>query len=133
LKAFHFNATDCPDLFPPLVALAAYCEGTTIIEGANRLTHKESNRALTLQEEFGKMGIHIKLQDDLMLIEGGAQLKGAEVSSHNDHRIAMATAIAGLKADNEMIITAAEAVNKSYPQFWEHIKSLGAKVSLTDN
>jgi 3-phosphoshikimate 1-carboxyvinyltransferase len=45
----------------------------------------------------------------------------------------MATAIAGLKADNEMIITAAEAVNKSYPQFWEHIKSLGAKVSLTDN
>jgi 3-phosphoshikimate 1-carboxyvinyltransferase len=133
LKAFHFNATDCPDLFPPLVALAAYCEGTTIIEGANRLTHKESNRALTLQEEFGKMGIHIKLQDDLMLIEGGSQLKGAEVSSHNDHRIAMATAIAGLKADNEMIITAAEAVNKSYPQFWEHIKSLGAKVSLTDN
>ena len=57
LKAFHFNATDCPDLFPPLVALAACCTGTTAIEGASRLTHKESNRALTLQEEFGKMGI----------------------------------------------------------------------------
>jgi 3-phosphoshikimate 1-carboxyvinyltransferase len=133
LKAFHFNATDCPDLFPPLVALASYCEGTTVIEGTGRLTHKESNRALTLQEEFGKMGVTIKLQGDLMLIEGKSQLTGAEVSSHNDHRIAMATAVAGLKADKEVTITAADAVNKSYPEFWEHIKSLGAKVSITDN
>ena len=133
LKSFHFNATDCPDLFPPLVALASYCEGTTVIEGTNRLTHKESNRALTLQEEFGKMGVQIKLQDDVMLIEGNAHLKGGEVSSHNDHRIAMATAVAALKADKEMIVSGAEAVNKSYPQFWDHIKSLGAQVSLTDN
>lgn len=133
LKAFHFDATDCPDLFPPLVALASYCEGTTVIEGANRLTHKESNRALTLQEEFGKMGVNIKLQDDLMIIEGGVALKGAEVSSHNDHRIAMATAVAGLKADKEVTVTGAEAVNKSYPQFWEHIKTLGANISVNDN
>jgi 3-phosphoshikimate 1-carboxyvinyltransferase len=133
LKAFHFNATDCPDLFPPLVALASYSEGTTVIEGTGRLTHKESNRALTLQQEFGKMGVQIKLQDDLMLIEGNSRLRGGEVSSHNDHRIAMAIAVAALKADKEMVVTEAEAVNKSYPQFWEHIKSLGAKVSLTDN
>ena len=133
LKAFHFDATDCPDLFPPLVALASYCEGTTVIEGTNRLTHKESNRALTLQEEFGKMGVNIKLQDDLMIIEGGVQLKGTEVSSHNDHRIAMATAVAGLKADKEVTVTGAEAVNKSYPQFWEHIKTLGANISVNDN
>lgn len=133
LKAFHFNANDCPDLFPPLVALASYCEGTTVIEGTKRLTHKESNRALTLQEEFGKMGVKIQLQNDQMLIQGNPKLKGEEVSSHNDHRIAMATAVAGLKADKEMIVSGAEAVNKSYPQFWEHIKTLGAKVSLTDN
>ena len=133
LRAFHFNATDCPDLFPPLVALASYCEGITVIEGTSRLTHKESNRALTLQEEFGKMGVQIKLQGDLMLIEGRVQSQGGEVSSHNDHRIAMATAIAGLKADKEIIVRGAEAVNKSYPQFWEHIKKLGAKISLTDN
>ncbi len=82
LKAFHFNATDCPDLFPPLVALAAYCEGTTAIEGAKRLTHKESNRALTLQEEFGKMGVTITLQGDLMLIEGTKKIKGVQVSSN---------------------------------------------------
>src|SRR6185503_11470302 len=75
LIAFQFNATECPDLFPPLVALAAYCKGTTVIEGVTRLTHKESNRALTLQEEFGKMGVEIELQDNLMLIKGGNGLK----------------------------------------------------------
>ncbi|MGZ8538786.1 MAG: 3-phosphoshikimate 1-carboxyvinyltransferase, partial [Flavisolibacter sp.] len=79
LKAFHFNATDCPDLFPPLVALASYCNGTTVIEGVHRLTHKESNRALTLQEEFGKMGVWIDLQDDLMVIKGGNGIKKANV------------------------------------------------------
>ena len=97
-KAFHFNATDCPDLFPPLVALAVYCKGTTVIEGVNRLQHKESNRAFTLQEEFKKMGVEIKLQDNLMMIEGGKGLHGVTVHSHHDHRIAMACAVAALKA-----------------------------------
>lgn len=128
LKAFHFNATECPDLFPPLVALAAYCKGKTVIEGANRLTHKESNRALTLQEEFGKMGVQIDLQDDLMIIHGGAGVKGAVVHSHHDHRIAMACAVAGLKATGNTTIEVADAINKSYPDFYEHIKKLGAIV-----
>jgi 3-phosphoshikimate 1-carboxyvinyltransferase len=128
MKAFHFNATDCPDLFPPLVALAAYCEGTTVIEGVGRLTHKESNRALTLQEEFGKMGLTIELQDDLMLIKGGNGLRGASVHSHHDHRIAMACAVAALKAEGNTTIAKADAINKSYPDFYEHIRSLGAKL-----
>ena len=128
LKAFHFNATDCPDLFPPLVALAAYCEGTSVIEGVERLAHKESNRALTLQEEFGKMGVAIELQGDLMTIRGGNQVNGAEVSSHHDHRIAMAAAIAGLKATGTTTISDADAINKSYPVFFEHIRQLGANV-----
>ena len=132
-KAFHFNATDCPDLFPPLVALAAYCSGTTVIEGVSRLSHKESNRALTLQEEFKKMGVTIKLQDDLMMIEGGAVVNGAIVHSHHDHRIAMACAVAALKAGGETIIEEAEAVNKSYPGFYEDLKLLKADVSLTLN
>ena len=128
LKAFHFNATDCPDLFPPLVALAAYCKGTTVIEGVSRLSHKESNRALTLQEEFKKMGVTIKLQDDLMMIEGGGGLKGALIHSHHDHRIAMACAVAALKADAETVIEEAEAVNKSYTDFYEHLKMLNANI-----
>ncbi|MGZ3957930.1 MAG: 3-phosphoshikimate 1-carboxyvinyltransferase [Flavisolibacter sp.] len=130
MKAFHFNATDCPDLFPPLVALAACCEGTSVVEGVHRLTHKESNRALTLQEEFQKMGVEITLQDDLMLIKGGGIIRGAHVHSHHDHRIAMACAVAGLRADGPMIIDGAEAVNKSYPQFWEDLQKLHTPVSL---
>ena len=132
-KPFHFNATDCPDLFPPLVALAAYCNGTTVIEGVSRLTHKESNRALTLQQEFLKLGVTITLQDDLMMIEGGVKLKSATVHSHHDHRIAMACAVAALQADGETIIEEAEAVNKSYPGFYEDLKLLNADVSLQIN
>ncbi|MFL5743029.1 MAG: 3-phosphoshikimate 1-carboxyvinyltransferase [Niastella sp.] len=133
LKAFQFDATECPDLFPPLVALAAYCKGTTVIEGVTRLTHKESNRALTLQEEFGKMGVEIELQDNLMLIKGGNGLKGAAVHSHHDHRIAMACAVAALKASGETVISEAQAINKSYPDFYEHIEQLGAQVRKEDS
>jgi 3-phosphoshikimate 1-carboxyvinyltransferase len=133
LKAFHFNATECPDLFPPLVALAAYCEGKTVIEGATRLTHKESNRALTLQQEFGKMGIQIDLQDDLMIIHGGTGVKGALTHSHHDHRIAMACAVAGLKAVGATTIEEAHAINKSYPDFYQHIQQLGAAVQIKES
>lgn len=130
LKAFHFNATECPDLFPPLVALASYCNGKTVIEGTTRLTHKESNRAITLQEEFGKLGVQIDVQDDLMIIHGGKGLNGATVHSRHDHRIAMACAVAGLKANADLVIEEAEAINKSYPDFYDHLKLLGANVSL---
>ena len=133
LKPFHFNATDCPDLFPPLVALAAYCDGTSVIEGVHRLTHKESNRALTLQEEFAKLGIEITFQDDLMLIKGGGGVKGATLHSRHDHRIAMAGAVAALGAASEVTIDEAEAVNKSYPQFWEHLASLTGTLSLSQH
>ena len=132
-KPFHFNATDCPDLFPPLVALAAYCKGTTVIEGVSRLQHKESNRAITLQEEFAKMGVEIILQDDLMMIKGGKRVKGAKVFSHHDHRIAMACAVAALQADGETVIEDAQATDKSYPQFYEDLKLLNADVSLPVN
>jgi 3-phosphoshikimate 1-carboxyvinyltransferase len=130
LRPFHFDATDCPDLFPPLVALAAYCDGSSVIEGVSRLAHKESNRALTLQQEFAKMGVEIRLQDDLMIITGGEGVTGNIVHSHHDHRIAMACSIAALKATGETIVEDAEAINKSYPDFYEHLKMLGADVSL---
>jgi len=130
MKAFHFNATDCPDLFPPLVALASYCNGITVIEGVNRLTHKESNRSLTLQQEFAKLGVEILLQDDLMMVKGGGAIKGAKVHSHHDHRIAMACAVAALGAKEEVLIEEAEAINKSYPDFYSHLKQLGALVNV---
>ena len=130
LNAFEFDATECPDLFPPLVALAAYCRGITKIKGANRLTHKESNRALTLQDVFGRMGIEIELKDDWMFVHGGSPLKPATVHSHHDHRIAMAAAVAALKATGPIVIEEAEAINKSYPAFYNDVISLGATIRI---
>ncbi len=120
LKGFTFDATHCPDLFPPLVALASSCEGKTMIKGVGRLRVKESDRALALKTEFGKMGMDIVLEDDMMIISG-APLKGAEVHSHHDHRIAMAAAIASLNSLGPVVIQHAQAVAKSYPAFYEHL------------
>ncbi|HXB06328.1 MAG TPA: 3-phosphoshikimate 1-carboxyvinyltransferase [Puia sp.] len=130
LKGFQFDATDCPDLFPPLVALAAYCEGVTTIRGVSRLAHKESNRGLTLQEEFGKMGVRIDLEGDRMRVHGGGKVGGARVHSRHDHRIAMACAVAALKATGPVTIEDAEAIDKSYPDFYRDIQKLGANVNI---
>jgi 3-phosphoshikimate 1-carboxyvinyltransferase len=130
LTAFRFDATDCPDLFPPLVALAAFCTGTTEIVGVSRLAHKESDRGLTLQEEFGKMGVRIELEGDKMLVFGGGSVKGAVVHSRHDHRIAMACAVAALRADGAVVIEDAEAIDKSYPDFYTDLRELGGKVNI---
>lgn len=132
LKAFQFDATECPDLFPPLVVLAAYAEGTSSISGISRLVHKESNRALTLQEEFRKLGVIIHLKGDEMLIEGINSIDGAVLHSHHDHRIAMAAAVAGLGAKSTIVVEDADAINKSYPHFFEDLKKLGTSVSLSN-
>jgi len=132
LRAFQFDATDCPDLFPPLAALASVCSGTTVIQGVSRLAHKESNRGLTIQEEFGKLGVKVTLQEDLMLIEGTTQIKSARVHSRHDHRIAMATAVAALRADGPVIIEEAEAIDKSYPDFFKDLKNLEAAVQFDE-
>jgi 3-phosphoshikimate 1-carboxyvinyltransferase len=124
LTAFEFDARHCPDLFPALAALAANCRGTSRIRGVSRLINKESNRALTLQSEYAELGISISFPDgDNMLITGG-RIKGGNVSSHNDHRIAMSLAVAALTADSPVKITDAECVNKSYPGFWEELFEL---------
>ncbi|GAA4311725.1 3-phosphoshikimate 1-carboxyvinyltransferase [Compostibacter hankyongensis] len=128
LDAFEMDATDCPDLFPPLVSLAANCNGTTKLKGVSRLAHKESNRGKTLQDEFAKLGIRITLKGDEMEVHGGTQMSSATLFSHNDHRIAMACAVAALNADGAVVIEEAEAVNKSYPEFWQHLGAIGGMV-----
>ena len=127
LHAFEFDATESPDLFPPLVALAAYSKGVTKIKGVSRLIYKESDRAKTLQEEFGKMKIGIEIQDDTMLINGG-QPEGAHVESHEDHRIAMALAVAALRANGRTYIRDSQCVAKSYSNFFDDLLHLGAEV-----
>ena len=130
LIAFEFDATDCPDLFPPLVSLASVCKGVTIIKGVSRLAHKESDRGMTLQTEFAKMGIQIDLLGDEMHIHGGTVIQSATVFSQHDHRIAMACGVAALVANGPIEITEAEAINKSYTDFFTHLQELGAKVDI---
>ncbi|MFI3269444.1 MAG: 3-phosphoshikimate 1-carboxyvinyltransferase [Rikenellaceae bacterium] len=124
LKAFKFNATQCPDLFPALVALAAAAEGESVFKGTSRLTHKESNRAVTLRDEYAKVGIEVTLEgDDIMRVKGG-KIHSTRVDSHNDHRIAMSMAVSALRGKGDMIIEGAECVAKSYPNFFEDLKSI---------
>ncbi len=126
LKAFNFDATDCPDLFPPLVTMAAYCKGETSIKGVNRLIHKESNRAEILQKEFSNIGIEIIIQDDLMTVKGGT-VKGGTVHSHNDHRIAMSAAVAALSSEKGINIKNAGSIKKSYPTFYNDLLGINFK------
>jgi 3-phosphoshikimate 1-carboxyvinyltransferase len=127
LKAFDFDATESPDLFPPLVALASYCEGTSALKGVSRLIYKESDRATALKEEFGKMGINISVMGDIMSVTGGKPA-GAHVESHDDHRIAMAVAIAALGASGRVFIHDSQCIAKSYPGFFDDLRHLGAVV-----
>ena len=130
LKAFEFDAHDCPDLFPPLVALALGCDGVSTINGASRLIDKESNRAISLQEVFQQLGVTIRIEEDSMFISGPVKVMEGSVSSHGDHRIAMAVAVAALNGLGTVEISGAEAVNKSFPDFFSTLSSLGASLSL---
>ncbi|MBP5708785.1 MAG: 3-phosphoshikimate 1-carboxyvinyltransferase [Bacteroidales bacterium] len=123
LKAFEFDAVDTPDLFPPLVALASYCKGTSAIKGVKRLINKESDRCQALLEEFTKLGVKVEIVDDYMLVSG-ATIKGGDVVSHDDHRIAMALAVAALGAEDKVNIKDAHCVSKSYPNFFDDLRSI---------
>ena len=123
LMAFEFDATECPDLVPPLVALAAHCRGKSVIHGIERLQHKESNRSAALASEFSRLSIKIELFNDRMEIYGGKPI-GNLVDSHNDHRIAMACAVASLNGERPVVIENYQCVAKSYPDFFRDIHSV---------
>ena len=124
LHAFELDATDCPDLFPALAALAASCEGTSVLTGTQRLTYKESNRAKTIAEVFGRLGIGVDLSEENTMRITGGPVSSAVVDSHNDHRIAMAAAVAALSSDDSVVIEGADAADKSYPNFWNDLDTL---------
>jgi 3-phosphoshikimate 1-carboxyvinyltransferase len=127
LNPIEVDAKNIPDLVPAIAALACYAKGTSHIFGAHRLRLKESDRLESLYLELTKMGAQIAITSDGLIIEG-APLHGAVIDPHNDHRIAMACAVAALGADGETTIQNAQCVRKSYPQFFTHLKQLGADV-----
>ena len=127
LQAFEFDATNCPDLFPALAALAAAAEGESVIIGTHRLEHKESNRAETLRDEYAKLGIEIDIStDNVMKIRGG-KIHSAEADGRQDHRIAMSLAVSALRSDGYVGIRGAECVEKSYPDFFKDLENLRVK------
>jgi len=128
LKAFSLDATHCPDLFPPLVALAAHCKGTSRITGVNRLIYKESNRAEALLKEMGKMGVKIQVSGDEMIIQGQTEIQNAIIDSHNDHRIAMAAVVAALPGKVAVEINEADCISKSYPEFYSDMTKAGGQI-----
>ncbi len=129
LKAVTVDASQCPDLVPVLAVLLSMAEGKSQIINAERLRFKESDRLKAICTELNKLGGKISETPDGLIIEGIESFTGGTVSSWNDHRIAMALAIAATKASGPVTISGAEAVNKSYPMFWEDYQSVGGVIS----
>lgn len=131
LKSFEFDATECPDLFPPAAALGVFCEGTSRITGIERLVHKESDRAMAIVEVLSNLGIRVWIEGNDLFITGG-QPNGGNVSSHNDHRIAMMAAVCALGAKAKVVINGAECVSKSYPEFYEDLQKIGVNINTVN-
>ena len=129
LEGFVFDAHDNPDLVPPLEALGSLADGWSEIQGVKRLIYKESDRLHSVPVELAKMGAKIHLEDDRVKIEGG-ELTGSTLDSHHDHRVVMACTAASLGATGESRIHGAEAVSKSYPDFFQDLTRLGAKINV---
>lgn len=130
--SFDFDATDCPDLFPILSVYAARCNGESSITGLHRLMHKESDRAATIMEMLNNLGVESFVEEDTLVIHGNAKFKSCTINAHNDHRIAMAAAIAALYADGKITIEDASAVNKSFPAFFETLINGGVDCQLVN-
>lgn len=124
------DASEIPDLVPILAVLACSRKGKTIIYNAERLRIKESDRLETVRKSLSSLGADIEETTDSLIINGTGSLKGGECESFNDHRIAMSCAIASCICENEVIIKDAQAVNKSYPKFFEDFESLGGKIII---
>ena len=131
LSAFDFDATHCPDLFPILAILAASCNGESSITGVHRLFHKESNRAESISEMLLNFDVPFSIEDNAFCITGTDRLQGTVIDSFSDHRIAMAAAVGALRASSQVDILGAEAVNKSYPAFFDHLSLCGVRNMLT--
>ncbi len=130
LKGINIDASDIPDLVPVCAAIACYANGTTRIFNAGRLKLKESDRLANIPMELKKMGAKISEQKDSLIISGPSKLHGAKIDPHNDHRIAMACAVAALKAEGVTKVKRIEAVNKSYPDFISDMRKLGAAYNV---
>ena len=129
-RTVEIDVSDCPDLVPPLAVMAAFHDGTTRLTNAARLRLKESDRLATVTKMLTALGGQVEEGPDWLAIPGTRFLKGGTVDGANDHRIVMAAAIAATRCTGPVTILGAEAVNKSYPTFWEEYKRLGGEFDV---
>ncbi|MFA5316363.1 MAG: 3-phosphoshikimate 1-carboxyvinyltransferase [Dehalococcoidales bacterium] len=127
LSGITIDMGNYPDIVQPLAITAAFARGKTLIKNIGHLIYKETDRINHTAMELRKMGITVDVTENSMLVTGG-QPRGAEVESHNDHRLVMSLATAGLFAEGETVISGAEAASKSYPNFFRDIAKVGAVV-----
>lgn len=121
LRGFDYDATHTPDLVPTLAVLALFCEGSSRIGGLARLRNKESNRTEALVENLVALGARVAIEGDELVVWGTSDLRSAPLRSHNDHRIAMALAVAALFMPQKPTIDNVECVAKSFPDFFEQL------------
>lgn len=133
LRAFDYDATNSPDLFPTLAVMAAFCEGESSIKGVDRLRTKESDRKESIMHSLKQMGVEVEVEEGTMYINGicharrvveGRNIAKGTYKSFNDHRIAMAVYLASLGTPEKVSVDVVECINKSFPQFISIFKSL---------
>lgn len=126
----EIDLSACPDLLPPLAVMAAVRSGTTRFVNAARLRIKESDRLATVTAMLTALGCSVEELPDALIVQGGTAFTGGTVDGANDHRIVMAAAIAATIAQAPVTILGAEAVTKSYPNFWEEYQRLGGDIHV---
>ncbi|MEA4920007.1 MAG: hypothetical protein VB078_03680 [Clostridiaceae bacterium] len=132
LKAVAFDCGNYPDLAPVIAAAACFADGITVISGASRLRFKESDRAEAIVYVINTLGGRSELEGDIIRIYPKAPSGGCEIDSMGDHRIAMMEAVLACGAEKPVIIKNAQAIEKSYPRFWEALISLGVRIELLE-
>ena len=132
LHGISIDASNIPDLVPVLATVASVAHGRTEIYGAERLRLKESDRLESSAGMLNSLGASVTVTNDGLMIEGRDSLSGGHAHSYNDHRIAMSAAVASTVSRGAVTLTGAEAVEKSYPRFWDDISSLGVELELNN-
>lgn len=130
LKGCEIDVSDIPDLLPILAVAASVSEGTTKLKNASRLRLKESDRLASTAEIMRALGADVQELPDALIINGVTELRGGTIDGHNDHRIVMAASIASIHCKDNVIITGAEAIDKSYPRFFEDFNRLGGNADV---
>ena len=130
LRGTTIDVSQIPDMTPILSVLAAAAEGTTEIRNAGRLRIKESDRLAAITETLTALGGQIEELPDGLIITGSGTLKGGIINTHNDHRIAMMATVASLICDEKVLLYGADAVEKSYPDFFAVCRKAGLDYNL---